>query len=234
MNNINVRRIALLLRKQLFEADFYFYTSYLLIIVYLINFFVINTHAKEGDGLKYSVPYIALIATLPWAITQNFRWKSNKMSYIQLPSSSLEKVIALFLFTSISILFILTLSFTIRFPELWTNKNPLIFIIITMAGYWHMMFFSSIFAFFRINLKIEYGKTYSLSNIVSQLSLFILFVIVILVERYTNSLNAGNPIAHLPRLIEQNIQIVKFVIETTVIVGCWYLIYRRLANTQIN
>jgi hypothetical protein len=46
-------------------------------------------------------------------------------------------------------------------------------------------------------------------------------------------LNAGNPIAHLPRLIEQNIQIAKFVIETTVIVGCWYLIYRRLANTQI-
>ena len=234
MNNINLRRIGLLLRKQLFEADFYFYTSYLLIIVYLINFFLLNTHAKEGDGLKYSGPYIALIAMLPWAITQNFRWKSNKMSFIQLPSSSLEKIIALFLFASISILSILIFSLTIRFPELWTNKNPLLFIIITMEGYWPIMFFSSIFALFRINLKIEYGKSYSLSNMVSQLSLFILFVIVILVERYTNSLNAGNPIAHLPRLIEQNIQIVKFVIETTVIVGCWYLIYRRLANTQIN
>jgi signal transduction histidine kinase len=201
--------------------------------LYLIDFFLINTHAKEGDGLKYSGPYILLIAMLPWAITQNLRWKSNKMSYIQLPSSSLEKIIALFLFASISIIFILTLSITIRFPETWTNNNPFLVIIFIMMFYWHMMFFSSIFALFRINLKIEYGKTYSLSNIVSQLSLFILFVIVILVERYTNSLNAGNPIVPLPRLIEQNLQIVKFVIETTVIVGCWHLIYRRLANTQI-
>ncbi len=228
MENINIRRIGLMMRKNILEIHKSSYLVLLFIICHQLYIVFTNKNNGDNNGLFYSGPFILFIIYLSEGFILSCKSKPNRIQLLQTPSSAGEKTIALFALFSMIILLLLTMIVIFRNPEF--RQIPMSeFIRIIEFGI-HLLWFSTVYALFRLN----YSKSYTYSSISGAFSLLLLFIFISLYERFEHSLHMGHPLFQLPDILANNFHVSRLMIEIVTIFGFWHIIYRRLATSQIN
>ena len=230
MGNINIHRIGLMMRKNLHEMRKIYFIGFLIFICH--HRYLIVT---KPDSAYHIIIQIGLLTFLIVSLTEGFvlncKSKPNRILLLQTPSSAEEKTIALFVLFFMTILLQAIIITLIRCSSYSIMHYPIAIFIKTPLEYGtHLLWCSSLYALFRMN----YSKSNIYTSISATFSFILMAICVILYARYSASLYDGKPFIHLPALMANNFHISILITEIIMISCCWYIIYRRLANTQIN
>lgn len=233
MRNISIHRIGLMMRKYLLEIHKSIYLALFSFIIFICDhrYTIVRKPESEYHLIIQIGLLIYLIASITEVFVLNCKSKPNRILLLQTPSTAGEKVIALFVIFFMTILLqALTLSIISSSFDSIMHYTISIFIKRPLEYGTHLMWWCSLYALFRIN----YSKSNIYTSISGAFSFILMIIFFILYMRYTDSLFYGKPIFHLPAFMANNFHTLTLVTEIIMISCCWYIIYRRLANTQIN
>jgi hypothetical protein len=218
MKNINFNRIVLMMRKYLIESPTRFYW-----ILAFVTFFIILTAFDSqfnekryifSLGTKFTLLLLALLGVTE-LFMQGQKSKSNRINLLQIPATVFEKISALFilqLISTILMFFIIIANHTIRQITETPMQETLNFLDTGLFLIWA----NAIFTLFRLNLN----KSDQYSSLITIVPLLIIITCFLRLDDY--------------KMTSFNSALYINLFELITLLGCWYLIYRRLANSQIN
>ncbi len=219
MKNINFNRIGLMMRKYLIESPTIYYGLFPIIAIYLITIIFYRPHTNNTFLFLQSIRVVFLVMAL-FGITEIFmqihKLKPNRVNFLQIPASNFEKITALFILQLFSTIILGTLVLFSHIAGINTLLSSLKAISILLYLSLFLMWSNSILTLFRLN----FIKT----NLYSILMYIVPISIIIYYIGHTNRFMK----------FSDNMDIYFIIFEAVTTIGCWYLIYRRLANTQIN
>lgn len=219
MKNINFNRIVLMMRKYLIESPTIYYGLFPIIAIYLMTIIFYRPHTRNTFLFLQSIRAVYLVMAL-FGITELFmqihKLKPNRINFLQIPASVFEKIIALFTLQLFSTIILVTLVLFTHIARFNTYFSPLKAICILLYLSLFLMWSNSILTLFRLN----FIKT----NLYSILMYIVPISIIIYYFGHTNRFMK----------FSDNLDIYFIMFEVVTTIGCWYLIYRRLTNTQIN
>lgn len=221
MKNISIHRIVLLMRKYLMDSASRFYWTLAIVGIYGI-FLILTAFYNQFNhqlhyaslGIKGGIMMMALIG-ITELFMQGQKSKSNRISLLQIPATVFEKISALFILqltSTILMLFIIIANHTIRQITETPMQETLNFLDTGLFLMWG----HAIFTLFRLNLN----KSDQYSSLITIVPLLIIITCFLRLDDY--------------KMTSFNSALYINLFELITLLGCWYLIYRRLANTQIN
>ncbi len=218
MKNISIHRIVLLMRKYLLDSPTRFYWTLAIVTLFIILTAFDNQFNEKryifSLGTKFTLFLLALLGVTE-LFMQGQKSKTNRINLLQIPATVFEKISALFilqLISTISMFFIIIANHTIRQITETPMQETLYFFDTVLFLMWG----NAIFTLFRLNLK----KSDLYSSFMSIIPLLIIITCFLRLDDY--------------KMTSFNSALYINLFELITLLGCWYLIYRRLANSQIN
>ncbi len=218
MGNISIHRIVLLMRKYLLDSPTRFYWTLAIVTFFIILSAFDNQFNEKRYVFSLCTKFTLLLLAL-LGITELFmqgqKSKSNRINLLQIPATVFEKISALFilqLISTILMLFIIITNHIIRQITETPMQETLYFFDTVLSLMWG----NAILTLFRLNLKKSDHYTSFLTIIP------LLIIITCFIRLYDYKMTSFNSALYINSF------------ELITLLGCWYLIYRRLAYTQIN
>jgi hypothetical protein len=224
MQNINIHRIRLMMRKYLLEIPMSFKITLLVCVVGSMILKIISNDKIvpiQIEGLYFG--FLTTIGIMGGfgSLRRGYNFKlssADKIGLLQIPASPLEKMLGLWA-SQFPFLLMVT-GIVILGPETIFSKYLMIFRIepVSFMGFAtilvQMMLINSFFAISTITLKTVTDIKLLVYGIPNLFIVFFYFRI-------------------FSPLMKSGFQIPLLLIEVLISVGCWYIIYRRIAYAQI-
>jgi hypothetical protein len=221
MENINIHRLWLIIRKYLLEIP---YVNLIILLVFLVVSMIIKFIIKDKTiPIQILGLFVGLLTGLGIIggfgnLAKHNKLSANKIDLLQIPASPLDKALGLWV-SQLPFLLIITGIFLLV-PETIVTKYLLIFRIepLSFMGFAtilvQMIWVNAFVAISIFTLKALTGIKQFVYVIPNLFIVFFYFRI-------------------FSPLMKSGFQIPLLLIEVLISVGCWYIIYRRIAYTQI-
>ena len=221
MVNFKINRFILMTKKYLIELPIAFKVIPLIIVigtVILKILFKDKIMPNEIDGFYFgSLCGLGAMGAIGNS-GKDLRVSSNRIGHLQIPASPLEKALGL-----------------------WTSQLPFLLIVTGLVILGPETIITSSFKIFRIEPVSLMGFGTILVQIVFVNSILAISIFTLKTVKDTKKIVYGIPNLFLipfflrifKPLMKSGFQIPLFLVEVLISVGCWYIIYRRIAYTQI-